>query len=119
MVLRDLQHVSGKYIKFNHVIDDDNIIINTNNVKTIKENFVLIVDKNKAVYLKDWQVRPVHNYDLSLNMYCVKLNRRYFKPYTFRFDFEGFDFEKEVTFDELKEIAATQDELKLAQGWMK
>lgn len=113
-----VRHVSNKYITFNHVIDDDTIIINTNNLKTIKGNFVLIVDNDKGVYLKDWQVRPMHNYDLGLDLFCVKLSRKYFKPYTFKFSFDEFSFEKEMTFDDLKEIAASQNELKLANGFL-
>lgn len=101
---------SNKYFTYNSIIDDDNIIIITNNIKDIKGNFVMLVDNNKGVYLKDWQVRPVHNFYNGMSGYAVKLNRKYFKPYTFRFDFEDMAFEKEETFDTIKEIAATQTE---------
>lgn len=57
----DIKMISNKYFKFTHVIDIDNIILITNNIKIIKGNYVLPVDNNKGVYLKDWQVRPVHN----------------------------------------------------------
>lgn len=99
---------SNKYFEYNSIIDDDNIIIITNNIKVLKENFVMIVDNNKGVYLKDWQVRPVHNYYTGMNAFAVKLNRNYFKPYTFRFNFDDMAFEQEDTFDSLKECAATQ-----------
>ena len=98
---------SNKYFEYNSIIDDDNIIIITNNIKVLKGNFV-IVDNNKGVYLKDWQVRPVHNYYTGMNAFAVKLNRNYFKPYTFRFNFDDMAFEQEDTFDSLKECAATQ-----------
>lgn len=104
----DLRQVSNKYVKFTRVIDEDNILLVTNNVKILKDNYVLLVDNNKGVYLKDWQVRECHNYDLGLNFYVVKLNRNYFKPYTFSFNFENMFFEKEETFDCLLEIATTQ-----------
>ena len=106
----DVNKKSNKYFTYNSVIDDDNIIIITNNIKTIKGNLVLLVDNNKGVYLKDWQVKTVHNYYNGMSGYAVKLNRKYFKPYTFRFDFEDMAFEKEDTFDSLKAIAETQTE---------
>lgn len=99
---------SNKYFEYNSVIDEDNIIIVTNNIKTIKGNMVMIVDNNKAVYLKDWQVRRVHNFYNGVSAFAVKLNRKSFKPYTFRFDFEDMAFEQEGTFDSLKECAAEQ-----------
>lgn len=40
----------------------------------------------------------------------VKLNRQYFKPYTFKNDFENMCFEKEETFDDLLELAKSQNE---------
>ncbi|MEE0290530.1 MAG: hypothetical protein U0J62_09920 [Lachnospiraceae bacterium] len=100
---------SNKYFEYNSIIDEDNIIIITNNIKTIKGNMVMIVDNNKAVYLKDWQVRRVHNFYNGVSAFAVKLNRKYFKPYTFRFDFEDMAFKQEETFDSLKECAAEQD----------
>lgn len=100
---------SNKYFEYNSIIDEDNIIIITNNIKTIKGNMVMIVDNNKAVYLKDWQVRRVHNFYNGVSAFAVKLNRKYFKPYTFRFDFEDMAFEQEETFDSLKECATEQD----------
>lgn len=99
---------SNKYFEYNSVIDEDNIIIITNNIKVLKGSFVLIVDNNKGVYLKEWQIKPVHNFYTGMSAYAVKLNRGYFRPYTFSFDFEDMAFEKEDTFDSLKKIAVTQ-----------
>lgn len=114
-----IQHVTNQYIKFDHVIDDDTIIINTNNVIMVKGSPVLVVANNKGVYLKDWQVRRMHNFYQGIDLYCVKINRSFFKPYTFRTDFEDISIEGEDTFDSLKQIAATQNEMALAYGFMK
>lgn len=109
---------SNKYVTFNHVIDEDNIIIATNNIKAYYDKndelkVILMVGENKAVYLKDWQVRKgcakVGSYSNS-ECYIVKLNRNYFKPYTFKNVFEGMSFEEKQTFDMLKAGALTQNE---------
>ena len=102
--------LSNRYFEYNSIIDEDNIIIITNNIKVIKGSYVLVVDNNKAVYLKDWQVKRVHNFYNNMSGYAVKLNRNYFKSYTFSFDFEDMAFDQEDTFDSLKELAATQTE---------
>lgn len=103
----NLRHVSNKYIIFDRVVDNDNILIVTSDIKVIKGNMVLIVGKNQAIYLKDWQVRKVHNYYLSIDAYAVKLNRNYFHPYTFSFEFENYGGNEE-TFDSLYELAVEQ-----------
>lgn len=114
--------VSNKYFTYKHVLDNDTIIINTNNVKVIKENYVLIVGDNEAVYLKDWQIKKAHNYsDICTDLYLVKLNRKYFKPYKFNFKFDGFCFDEKVdTFDDLLETAKAQDarNMSVAFGFM-
>lgn len=116
----NVKHVSNQYLIFTHAVDDDNIIITTNNIKMIKGHPVLIVDNNKGVYLKDWQVRKAHNYDVFENFYVVKLNRKFFRAYTFGFNFENYSFEKEDDFDALLNVAREQDvaNLKIASGWM-
>ena len=116
----ETKKMSNKYFSFKRFIDDDNIIIITNNIKTIKGSFVMLVDNNKAVYLKDWQVRPVHNYGAGINAYAVKLNRKYWKVYTFKTDFDDMAFEKEETFDDLVTIAKEQDieNMPIATGHM-
>lgn len=114
----DLKHVSNKYITFKHYKDDDNIILVTNNIATVKGNYVLVVDNNKAVYLKDWQVRAIYNYFENFNGYAVKLNKKYFKVYTFKSDFNQFLFLKENSWEDLVAIAKEQDEanIAIAQG---
>lgn len=115
-----VEHTSNKYFKFNRIVDENNIIILTNNIKVLKGNYVLLVDNNKGVYLKDWQVRKVHNFDYGVNTYAVKLNKNYFKPYTFNFNFDDMAFEKEDTFETLVEVANEQnaENVKVAKGWM-
>lgn len=106
----DVKKKTNKYFEYKSVIDNDNIIIITNNIKIIKGSYVLLVDNNKGVYLKEWQVKPVHNFYNSMSAYAVKLNRKYFKPYTFKFEFEDMAFIQEDTFDSLMAVAETQTE---------
>lgn len=104
-----VEHKSNKYFTFKHFINNDEAIIITNNVRYIKGNPVLIIANNKAVYLKEWLVQPVHNYFNGIYAYAVKINRQYFKPYTFKSDFEYICIETEYTFDALLNIAKEQD----------
>jgi hypothetical protein len=106
--------ITNKYYEFKRVLNDDEIIIVTNNIKTIKNNLVLLVDNNKAVYLKDWQVRRCYNYNESIDAYLVKLNRKYFKTYTFTSNFDDYSFEKENTFDDLLQVAKEQQDENLS-----
>ena len=105
----EVEHKSNRYFTFNHYINDNEAIIITDNVKYIKGNPVLIIANNKAIYLKDWLVRPVHNYFNDIYAYAVKINRQYFKPYTFKSDFEDMCIETEYTFDDLLNVAREQD----------
>lgn len=107
---------SNNYFTFKHDIDNDNIIIVTNNIVFTDKAPVLVVGNNKAVYLKDWQLMPVRNYYEGIYGYAVKLNRNYFKVYTFSSNFENFSFDKEDTFDSLLEIAKQQNDVKIAIG---
>lgn len=103
--------VSNKYFNFKRYIDNDNIIILTNNIRFVKGNPVLLVDNNKAVYLKSWQIKPVESWfgEYMLATNAVKLNRNFFKVYTFKSDFDNMAFEQEDTFDSLIEDAKLQD----------
>lgn len=115
----EVKLTSNKYFKFNHVISDDEIIIVTNNVKFVKGNPVLVIDNNKVVYLKDWNVAEVRNYNKDLYAYAVKLNRKYWKEYTFKSDFDDMCFEQADTFDSLKVAAEMQNDTEIALGWGK
>ncbi|WP_289068899.1 hypothetical protein [Faecalibaculum rodentium] len=86
----------------------DEITIITGNVRRFKDGFVMPVGNNKLVYLKDWQVLPVYNHEEIGNAEAVKLNRKYFKTYTWKSEFEDFYFENEDTFDSLAELAKEQ-----------
>ena len=114
----EVKYISNKYFTFDHVIDNDCIILITSNIAEVKGTPVLVVGSNKAVYLKDWQIRRIHNYDDSFNGYAVKLNRNFFKVYTFKSNFENFSFENDETFDDFAEIANSQNSEKIALGHM-
>ena len=106
-------YVSNKYFTFKHVIDDDNNIITTSNIKFIKGNPVMIVGNNKGLYLKNWQINVVFNSSVEGQIYTVKLNRKFFRPYQFNFTFDDMSFAKDDTFDELLKIAREQDEVQM------
>ena len=76
--------ISNKYYTFKHVLDNDTILINTNNIRVVKDSLILVVGDDKAVYLKDWNVRKAHNYDWGIDFWIVKLSRAFFKLYTFK-----------------------------------
>lgn len=113
----DVKKKSNKYFTFTRIKDEDNIIIVTNNITTIKNSPALVVDNNKVVFLKEWQIRPIKNWDEQENAWAVKLNRNFFKTYTFQNNFD-FHFEKEDTFDNLVKLAEEQQEenMKWSQG---
>lgn len=101
--------VTNQYYKFKRVLSNDDIILVTNNVKMVKDSPVLVVDNNKAVYLKNWQIKPVSNWDEGIEGYAVKLSRKYFKPYTFKNPLGEYSFDKEDTFDDLLNVAKEQE----------
>lgn len=100
---------SNKYFTYQHYHNKDEITINTNNIAFVRDNPVLVIDNNKAVFLKDWQVIPIHSYYHFGDAYAVKLNRNYFKEYTFKNGFNNMYFDKKDTFDRLVKIAKEQD----------
>lgn len=112
---------TNKYFTFNRIKNENEIVILTNNIKTVKGSPVLIVGSNKAVFLKDWAVRKVHNYEHGINTYAVKLNRNYFKTYTFTNAFEGYEDMGEDDFNSLYKVAEDQNKvnLEIAEGFMK
>ena len=108
----------GKYYSFNHYIDDDNAIIVTSNVTTRLSDGkpLLVVGNNDAVFLQDWQIEPItlRSEGMHFDGFAVKLNRKYYKPYTFKRRFEGFMFDKGdemLAFDDVIKTAKQQDEL--------
>lgn len=116
---KQVQLVSNKYFTYDSVIDKDNIIVRTNNVKMIKDNPVLIVDNNKAIYLKDWQVVPIKMDRGEVNTYAVKLNRKYMKEYTFKSNFDNVSFSKKDDFNSLMKVARSQQKQnkQVSYGW--
>lgn len=113
------QYYSNKYFTYDSIIDKDNIIVRTNNVKMIKDNPVLIVDNNKGIYLKNWQVTPIKMNRGEVNTYAVKLNRKYMKEYTFKNNFDDVSFSKKDDFNSLMKVARSQQKRneKIAYGW--
>lgn len=79
----------------NHVINNDNILLITNNIQYFQNKgcYVLWIGNEKIVYLKEWQVMPVYNFETIGYAYIVKLNRNYFKSYNC-FKSDRFFFEK-------------------------
>ena len=110
----NVHKVSNKYfIPEKQVIDNDNIILYTSDIGVVKGNAVLIVDDNKAVYLKDWNLTGVRFRNGLDETYAVKLNRKYFKPYTFKTNIDDDILPgKEYSFDDLKKIAKSQEKRK-------
>lgn len=117
----DLKMTSGKYFIFRRVIDNDAIIVLTNNIKFLKESPVLIVANNKGIYLKDWQLRKISSYQEGINCWAVKLNRNYYKPFEFKFEFDDYNIPEEMTFDSWLEVAKEQEKenLPMREGWCK
>lgn len=114
--------ISNKYYTFKHVLNNDTILINTNNVRVVKDSLILVVGDDKAVYLKDWNVRKAHNYDWGIDFWIVKLSRAFFKIYTFKSRIDSdlmFDVGLQ-DFDYLLEVAKAQDQenMKVADGFM-
>jgi hypothetical protein len=116
----EYKKVTNKYFTFRRLISNDEVIIVTNNIITVKGNPVLVVGNNKVVYLKDFNIKPVHNYYSGINAYAVRLKREYFRIYTFKKDIEDFCLDKDLDFDDMVEIAKKQDErnMQFALGTM-
>ena len=108
----EVAKVSNKYFFFDQVKDTNSCIVVTNNLTAIKGNPVMITGKNTAIYLKDWQFKRLESRD-GTEAYAVKLNKNYFKEYTFKSDFD-FGGEKD-TFDSLYKVAISQHKAK--RGW--
>lgn len=112
----ETKRASNKYFFFNHIINNDTILIVTDDIRKIKTSFVLMVGNDKAVYLKDWQLAHVTTKE-SGETYAIRLNRNFFKVYTFRTPFEDAMFEHEQSFDDLAKIAERQNAVEIHDGW--
>lgn len=103
---------SNKYMLLDQVTNKEDAIVMTNNIAVVKGNAVLVTGKNSAIYLKDWQFRKMES-DNGASAFAVKINKKYFKEYTFQ---SGFDFGGEKdTFETLWEKAVSQQKQK--QAW--
>ena len=119
-------------VRYPSVIDNDHIIYRTKDVRTVfcgdnTITSVLATGKNKAVYLKPWQVvkikfRNPEDPEKKVYSFLVKLDRKYFKSYYFKSkdiynadekgNFRGMDEKVDMTFDELLNAALLQNEEK-------
>ncbi len=108
----EVREVSNTYFRFNRVIDDDNVIILTNNLRMINGSYALIVGNNAAIFLKDWQVVPVRIDRGTENTFVVKLNRNWVRPYVWT---NGTEFDVWMDgiqdFDDFLAVARKQDEI--------
>lgn len=104
-----VQHESQKYFYFDQCEnrDSDTCIVMTNNIKVVKGNPVLVTGNNTAIYLKNWQFRLMESRE-GMTAFAVKVNKNYFKEYTFKNNFDGLSFEKKDTFESLREVAIEQ-----------
>lgn len=100
------------YITFNSVQNNgDTAYIVTNRLlNSINGNLVLMVDNNKAIYLKDYNIKSAAyggGGKPYYSAYVVKVNRNDFnKVYTFRSDFsKSPKLKRELTFNDLVEKA--------------
>ena len=112
------EQTSNKYAKIEkQVLDEDNFILFTNNVKTFfskgDKKIIMPVDNNKAIYLNMYSIMDVGvkdgNGKYIGEQTAVKINKKYFKPYTFKNDFDDMYFDKEDTFESLKNVAKQQE----------
>lgn len=107
---KDLKFTSNNYFTFRSFINRDTVIVLTNNVKYIHNNPVLIIAKNKGVYLKEWQLREVKNIKEGIQCYAVSLKREYFKSYEFNFEFNDIILTgQEEEFNYWCDLAKQQD----------
>lgn len=110
---------NGFYTIPKQAINNNEIIIRTNNVRNIGKDlqYVLVVGNNKAVYLKPWQVMGFNHLGnggySNQSGVMVKLNRNFFKPYTFKSNFDGMSFAQDDTFDSLVQTAKEQEKKSL------
>ena len=109
---------SRKYAKIEkQVFDDGTFILFTNNVKTFyskgDEKIIMPVDNNKAIYLNMYSVMDVGvkdgNGSYIGEQTAVKINKKYFKTYTFKNNFDDMHFDKADTFESLKNVAKQQE----------
>lgn len=115
-VLGDDVQASGKrndtITWFKQIIDEDTFIIVTKNLRRIKGLPVLVLDKNKVLYIKSWTFIAIQDVDTKEEYHAIKLRRHFFRPYTLQSPlYENMGFEHEDTFDSLYQIAMEQDKV--------
>lgn len=107
----NVRKVSTKYIEpEKQVLDDDTVIVYTNNVTAVKGNPVLIIGNNQAVYLKDKDFTLVTREvdGTSSETVAVKIHRG-FKPYTFRSNIsDEISIDQPYSFEDFRKMAQEQ-----------
>lgn len=109
--------ISNQYRTYNPVLDNDNIILATNNIKSYRGKdgemkHVLLTGPKQGVFLNPGDLKNVvmndgqSYYETTL----AKISRDRFKPYTFKEEHKGFLFDKNESFDDLLDIAKSQDD---------
>ena len=99
-------------VRWRHYIDDDNVLIVTDRVYHFGRMgvYALVLNSSVVLFLKNWQITKVKNFEFKENRYAIKLNRNYFKPYQLSFHFNDYEtLEKTLTFDDLVTLAKNQD----------
>lgn len=100
-----------KEIIYNPVLDNDNIILRTNNIRIVDNMYVLVIGNDTGIVLKDECVKRAVVSNLGLSTYIVKLNRQSFLDNRCSYeDIEcEFDFDNEEDFGFLLEVASQQN----------
>lgn len=105
--------------RFTQAIDNDNIIVVSKNIVWVKGNPILLISNQRGVYLKDWQIRTVYKdpFTSELPKYVIKLNRKFFKVYTFSNSI-GECYDNYTTFDDFLSLARQQEKEKKLYGFV-
>ena len=99
-------------VRWSHFVDDDNVLIVTDRVYHFGRMgvYALVLNSSVVLFLKNWQITKVKNFEFKENRYAIKINRNYFKPYKLSFFLNDFEtLEKTITFDDLVGLAKSQD----------
>ncbi len=106
----EICNCSNKRFTFDGTAHDneDLVTVITGNVRRYKDGYVLVVGNSEVVFLKDWQICPIYNHETVGNAFAVKLDRKFFRTYTWKSYFPDFGFDESDTFDSLKKAAKEQ-----------
>lgn len=105
------KHIKGDLYEFKRVIDDENVIVVTNNITFIGDYAFLVVGENKGILLNPKNVWVVHNFKpIHINSFAVKVNKNDFsKVIIFEKEFDDFIYMNDTTFEELLLVSKEQE----------